>query len=457
MQVRILPLLQIEMRLPKNIKFLKTYKYPFNTLELRRDCVGKSSVFMILNEKTGTFFIDIAWAKKKTSNPLFDAFMKNFFRKPPFKEKDYIEKAIRKEGRKHFSFNIIKTSNQNFKQQELINYLKKVKIEFIKKNFVLKTFKYPDEKSKILAFCRGKHGIYLIVNEINGSCYIGKAVAENPKYPNAIYRRWYHHFNGRGGAPKLTSAMKKYGVKNFSYHLVMFDNPDNILKLEMILINGFNTEYNSIKKNTHVAGPKYTPSAETRALLRKKTLEQRERNGVMIRVRDENYKILGDYLSMTDAYITHRKNKVGIRCFKGNIWSGKFILKARVFLEYHIVDLNLAKKNVFKNNRYPKFEEKMNVLRSEPVLTGRVRVLNEENGTTVIFDSLIHVKNTLKNSSKNSSFPKIGARTIDTYAHNPPRKRRYPILIDYEYRDIPNGCLLYKAKTLKTKKTNKIF
>lgn len=71
MQVRILPLLQIKMRLTKNIKFLKTYKYPFNQLELKRDCVGKSGVFIILNEKIGTFFIDIVCAKNKTSNPYF--------------------------------------------------------------------------------------------------------------------------------------------------------------------------------------------------------------------------------------------------------------------------------------------------------------------------------------------------------------------------------------------------
>ena len=150
------------LELKKNIKFLKTYKYPFNQQELKRDCVGKLGVFMILNKKTGTFFINIAETKNKTSNPFFDACLKHFFKKPPFREKDYIEKAIKNEEKENFSFNIIKFSNEKLKQPKSMNYFKKLKTEFIKENFVFKTFKYPDEKLEIRNFCKRKHGIYLI-------------------------------------------------------------------------------------------------------------------------------------------------------------------------------------------------------------------------------------------------------------------------------------------------------
>ena len=73
---------------------------------------------------------------------------------------------MQKEGQENFSFNTIKFSNTRLKQPQFTYFMKKLKMNFIKENFVLRTFNYPKEACQVQYFCRGKSGLYLIINEI---------------------------------------------------------------------------------------------------------------------------------------------------------------------------------------------------------------------------------------------------------------------------------------------------
>lgn len=61
-------------------------------------------------------------------------------------------------------------------------------------------------------------GIYKITNNINGKCYIGKALN--------VEKRLYQHKNNQNSRPYLQNAISKYGIENFSFEVI----EDNLTK-----------------------------------------------------------------------------------------------------------------------------------------------------------------------------------------------------------------------------------
>jgi group I intron endonuclease len=87
--------------------------------------------------------------------------------------------------------------------------------------------------------------IYKITNNLTGKCYIGETIKTNPE------SRWNEHRRKieKGiGCPALQDAIKKYGVDNFSFKvlLICFDGDryyyekEYIKKYNSIVPNGYN-------------------------------------------------------------------------------------------------------------------------------------------------------------------------------------------------------------------------
>jgi len=68
-------------------------------------------------------------------------------------------------------------------------------------------------------------GIYMILNNINGKMYIGSTVN--------IANRLKQHINGIKSNLHLQSALKKYGLQNFSLIVLDICTPDKMLLLAL--------------------------------------------------------------------------------------------------------------------------------------------------------------------------------------------------------------------------------
>lgn len=88
--------------------------------------------------------------------------------------------------------------------------------------------------------------IYRIINKINGKCYIGQTIKNNPII------RWNGHkraIQSGKGCPLLRDAVNKYGIENFEFRvlIICFDDDLNAYEKEYI------KKYNSFGENGYNA------------------------------------------------------------------------------------------------------------------------------------------------------------------------------------------------------------
>ena len=89
-----------------SIQIIKTYTFPFDINLIKKDCLGKSGVYLILNNLNGDSYIGSARSSSSRHNRLYIRFRNHFFNS----EKStniYLRRSIEKYGKQHFSFNII--------------------------------------------------------------------------------------------------------------------------------------------------------------------------------------------------------------------------------------------------------------------------------------------------------------------------------------------------------------
>ena len=118
-------------------------------------------------------------------------------------------------------------------------------------NKALKLFEnfYKDRKELYKEFKGDKKGyIYMIVNKLNGKCYIGST--------RSIKVRLYNYFNialaalyAQKGRP-ISSAILKYGLVNFAFIIIeeVDLNVHNLEERETFWIKQIKPEYNSVKE-----------------------------------------------------------------------------------------------------------------------------------------------------------------------------------------------------------------
>lgn len=82
-------------------------------------------------------------------------------------------------------------------------------------------------------------GIYKITNLINGKCYIGQSVD--------IYERWHQHKYADYKESVIHTAIKKYGIENFSFEIIEKIHQAELNEREIYWINyydSYNNGYN---------------------------------------------------------------------------------------------------------------------------------------------------------------------------------------------------------------------
>lgn len=107
--------------------------------------------------------------------------------------------------------------------------------------------------------------IYKITNKLTGKCYIGETIQKDPQ------ERWRAHINtmkSNKGCPALKDAMKKHGVENFKFEVIIICFDEDVERYEREYIQ----KYNSMVPNGYnilpggqcgggFKGKKHTPEA----------------------------------------------------------------------------------------------------------------------------------------------------------------------------------------------------
>jgi group I intron endonuclease len=94
----------------------------------------------------------------------------------------------------------------------------------------------------------GISDLYLITNLLNGKKYIGQTKSMISGRIYGMKQRWNSHKNKainnkKRGCTYLYSAIRKYGVNNFSIELILMCTEDLIDNLEIEYIQQFSTLY----------------------------------------------------------------------------------------------------------------------------------------------------------------------------------------------------------------------
>jgi group I intron endonuclease len=137
--------------------------------------------------------------------------------------------------------------------------------------------------------------IYKITNTITQKCYIGETKSINPE------DRWKQHqytFTRNGGCPALRDAVKKYGINNFKFQvlIICFDvdryiyEKEYIKKYNSVVPNGYNIleggEGGGFKGKQH--------SEETKQILKNKSIKRFEDIKIRQILREKTLKQMKD-------------------------------------------------------------------------------------------------------------------------------------------------------------------
>ena len=118
-----------------------------------------------------------------------------------------------------------------------------------------------------------KAGVYMVVNNINRNFYVGSAIS------NRINTRFRSHcINLTGSNKPLTRAIRKYGIQNFSFHIIenfkgfvnkenLKDNHLKLLERETFFINSLKPIYNILIIAGSSLGLKHTKEARDKMRL----------------------------------------------------------------------------------------------------------------------------------------------------------------------------------------------
>jgi group I intron endonuclease len=122
--------------------------------------------------------------------------------------------------------------------------------------------------------------IYKITNIVTGKCYIGETIQSNHE------RRWNKHLNSlkyKEGCTLLKASMKKHGVHNFKFEILIICFDKDVVHYEKEYIKKYNSQvpngYNILsggQLGDGMVGYKHTP--ETIEKIKQKGKEFREKN-----------------------------------------------------------------------------------------------------------------------------------------------------------------------------------
>lgn len=114
------------------------------------------------------------------------------------------------------------------------------------------------EKATILKENKGKSGIYLWTNKINGKRYIGSAVDLSNRLRNYFNTSY---LEDRTDIMIIYKALLAHGFENFTLEILEYCEPSVLIEREQYYIDKLNPEYNILKIAGSRLGAKHTLEA----------------------------------------------------------------------------------------------------------------------------------------------------------------------------------------------------
>jgi len=141
------------------------------------------------------------------------------------------------------------------------------------------SYYYPWNTLSIKKDNQGKSGVYLIFNLITKDFYIGSAISKNSKF-NRIYIRFRNHFlhNHKVTNIHLHRAMLKYGIQNFSFHILDYTSNEETREIETQYIQFFKPRYNFLSFGSGFIGYQHTDQTKKK-MKDSYSIERKERIG----------------------------------------------------------------------------------------------------------------------------------------------------------------------------------
>lgn len=112
----------------------------------------------------------------------------------------------------------------------------------------IKSYHFPFDCDAIKKDCLSKSGVYIIINSITMDSYVGSAVSKTDRH-NRLYIRFRNHFfnTHKNSNIHLRRAIINYGLHNFSFNILAFDNYNNINRIESFYIKELKPQYNILQ------------------------------------------------------------------------------------------------------------------------------------------------------------------------------------------------------------------
>ena len=156
------------------------------------------------------------------------------------------------------------------------------------------------ERREISFFLKGKTGIYMFFNKVNGKFYIGSGVNMSQRV-NYYFQNCYFKHNPNSIIGK---AILKYGMENFCLVILEFCNKEELLSRETHFISASNSAYNILKEAGNLSGYKHKLESILKigkaSLGRRHLPEIRARISETQKIRLKNFRPLGFAVSVLD-------------------------------------------------------------------------------------------------------------------------------------------------------------